>query len=141
MATEAQIAASRRNAQKSTGPRSRAGIARASQNARRHGLAASLSHDEPTLARIAVLVGAFVGTAPRTLELEGLARTAAETQLALEVVRTVKASVLECQQKESTVSKQMVDDLKRFDRYERRALSRRRRAIREIDTYLAIFNR
>ena len=40
MATERQIAANRRNAGKSTGPRSRAGKKRARQNAYRHGLAA-----------------------------------------------------------------------------------------------------
>jgi len=40
MATEAQILANRRNAQKSTGPRTRQGKAAISQNAVRHGLSA-----------------------------------------------------------------------------------------------------
>ncbi len=40
MASEAQIAANRRNAQKSTGPKSEAGKAKAAQNALRHGLTA-----------------------------------------------------------------------------------------------------
>ncbi len=40
MATEAQILANRRNAQKSTGPRSRQGKAAVSQNAVQHGLSA-----------------------------------------------------------------------------------------------------
>jgi hypothetical protein len=38
MASERQIAANRRNARKSTGPRSGAGMKRASRNAYRHGL-------------------------------------------------------------------------------------------------------
>jgi hypothetical protein len=38
MATERQIAANRRNAQNSTGPRSRAGKKRVSRNSYRHGL-------------------------------------------------------------------------------------------------------
>ena len=42
MATERQIAANRRNASKSTGPRSRAGKKRARQNAYQHGLTTSL---------------------------------------------------------------------------------------------------
>ena len=40
MATERQLAANRRNAQKSTGPRSSEGKRRASQNSRRHGFTA-----------------------------------------------------------------------------------------------------
>jgi len=50
MATEKQIAANRRNAQKSTGPRTPAGKARASLNNLRHGLRAGtliLPHEDP----------------------------------------------------------------------------------------------
>ncbi len=48
MASEAQIAANRRNAQKSTGPKSDAGKAKTARNAMRHGLNAKhvVSHDE-----------------------------------------------------------------------------------------------
>jgi hypothetical protein len=42
MASERQIAANRRNARKSTGPRSGAGKKRASRNAYRHGLTLSI---------------------------------------------------------------------------------------------------
>ena len=45
MTTEAKRAANRANAQKSTGPRSSEGKARASQNATRHGLATSVADD------------------------------------------------------------------------------------------------
>jgi hypothetical protein len=43
MASERQIAANRRNAQKSAGPRSESGKARSSRNAHRHGLAVPMS--------------------------------------------------------------------------------------------------
>ena len=42
MASDRQIAANRRNARKSTGPRSGAGRKRASRNAYRHGLTLSI---------------------------------------------------------------------------------------------------
>jgi hypothetical protein len=45
MSTERQIAANRANAKRSSGPRSRAGKTRASQNAYRHGLAARMEID------------------------------------------------------------------------------------------------
>jgi hypothetical protein len=45
MTTERQIAANRANAKRSSGPKSRAGKARASQNAYRHGLAACMTMD------------------------------------------------------------------------------------------------
>ena len=46
MATERQIAANRKNAQRSTGPRSSRGKKRASRNARRHGLTTPASGPE-----------------------------------------------------------------------------------------------
>jgi len=55
MATERQIAANRANAKRSSGPKSRAGKARASQNAYRHGLAACMTMDADRVSAVAAL--------------------------------------------------------------------------------------
>jgi hypothetical protein len=67
MASERQIAANRRNAQKSSGPRSAAGTKRASRNAYRRGLSKAMSgvvftHAVEDLARRIVRDGADAST-------------------------------------------------------------------------------
>lgn len=63
MATQAQISANRRNAQKSTGPRSAKGRARSAQNRKSHGLSA-----QPPQARVQAWYGAITGQASFPLE-------------------------------------------------------------------------
>jgi hypothetical protein len=57
MATARQIAANRRNAKKSTGPRSAEGRARSARNATRHGLNAAVPVDEAVIGLYRALVG------------------------------------------------------------------------------------
>jgi hypothetical protein len=57
MATARQIAANRRNAKKSTGPRSAEGRARSARNATRHGLNAAVPVDEAVIGLFRALVG------------------------------------------------------------------------------------
>ena len=66
----AKIAANRRNARRSTGPRSAAGKARARRNAFRHGLATPASLDHVAMDRIDDLVFALTRDFPDQLELE-----------------------------------------------------------------------
>jgi hypothetical protein len=93
MASERQIAANRRNAQKSTGPRSASGRKRSSQNALRHGLARPLSAAdfEKQLEDFARQISGG-SDAPATL---ALARTAAEAELELSRVRQVRKAMIE----------------------------------------------
>ena len=63
MATQAQISANRRNAQKSTGPRSAKGRARSAQNRKSHGLSA-----QPPQARVQAWYGAIIGQSSFPLE-------------------------------------------------------------------------
>ena len=97
MASERQIAANRRNAQKSTGPRSAAGKRRASRNAYRHGLAAGTGHAQTGAVEIEALASeiaaAATGSVVAALDLEilGHARTAAQAKLDLARIRGIKA--------------------------------------------------
>jgi hypothetical protein len=95
MATPAQIAANRRNALKSTGPRTAAGKTASSRNALRHGLAARgavvLGEDPADLARFrAELVAAL---APRDGREEFLADVAAEAAWRLRRVWRAEAAL------------------------------------------------
>ena len=89
MASERQIAANRRNAQKSSGPRSVEGKKRASRNAYRHGLAAGVWHSRKSAAEIDALASEVAAAATGSVvaaadaEIFAFARTAAQAELDL----------------------------------------------------------
>jgi hypothetical protein len=93
MTSPAKIAANRRNARRSTGPRSAAGKARARRNAFRHGLATPASLDHVAMDRINDLIFALTRDFPSKLELE-LATLTAEAQSEIERVRQAKVSMV-----------------------------------------------
>jgi hypothetical protein len=93
MAIERQIAANRRNARNSTGPRSTSGRKRASQNAFRHGLTKCISSAEFDL-EVETLARQIAGDTEDKLKIE-LARGAAEAELELARVRRVKVALIE----------------------------------------------
>lgn len=93
MTSERKIAANRRNARNSTGPRSGLGKKRASRNSFRHGL--SLRTSSASLAdQLERLARRIAGKSQDETTL-GLARTAAEAELELERVRKVRISLIE----------------------------------------------
>jgi crotonobetainyl-CoA:carnitine CoA-transferase CaiB-like acyl-CoA transferase len=93
MATARQIAANRRNARRSTGPRSRAGGKRASRNSFRHGLAAGITTNAERIKRVERLARKFAGATTDIVTLEW-ARTIAQAEYDLAQVRRVKAAVM-----------------------------------------------
>jgi len=93
MASERQIAANRRNARNSTGPRSTSGRKRASQNAFRHGLTKRISSAEFDR-EVETLARQIAGDTEDKITIE-LARDAAEAELELARVRRVKAALIE----------------------------------------------
>jgi hypothetical protein len=141
MTSEAKIAANRRNAQRSTGPRTALAKARVRRNALRHGLAACMVGDPTKATEVDRVAAAICGPKAESLEREQ-ALIVAEAQVILKRVRRVRAHLMEQMSQlpldaPDTTSMSVVDlsapyvaQLLRLERYERRALSRRKRAVR-----------
>jgi hypothetical protein len=94
MASERQIAANRRNARRSTGPRTSAGKSRASRNAYRHGLSVSVGASTPLAPQLEKLARKIAGNAIDAITLEH-AREIAQAELDLARVRGVKVALIE----------------------------------------------
>jgi hypothetical protein len=91
MATERQIAANRRNALKSSGPRSSAGKRRARHNSYRHGLSVGAAGCAEHIERLARKI---VGAGADAMVLEQ-ARSVAQAQLDLIWIRRMRASLIQ----------------------------------------------
>ena len=165
MVTARQIAANRRNARRSTGPRSRAGRKRSSRNSFRHGLASGVITNAERIKRIERLARKIAGADADIVALE-CARGFAQAEFDLEQIRRVKLAVMsriaplggfepsdalrlrgqrtsgDADRVESAAMSMTPSDgtaaeeiraalseLTRLDRYERRAATRRERAI------------
>jgi hypothetical protein len=94
MASEQQIAANRRNARKSTGPRSGAGRKRASRNAYRHGLTLNITSTAAVAKQLDNLVREIAGDSEDAIVLER-ARAIAQAELELARVRRAKIALIE----------------------------------------------
>ena len=132
MASERQIAANRRNAKKSTGPRSQAGREASRRNARRHGLAIAIETDPAFHQDIEELAK----TLSVSQDANEYARDAARAEFDLLRIRKIRASLFETlslvTDSASGSLAELNDKLAKLERYERRAFSRRKRALREI---------
>jgi hypothetical protein len=93
MTSAAQIEANRRNARKSTGPRSASGKKRAGENAFRHGLSKRISIAEFDR-EVETLACQIAGDSKSKITIE-LARDAADAELELARVRHVRAALIE----------------------------------------------
>jgi len=143
--SQAKIAANRRNAQRSTGPRTAVAKARVRRNALRHGLAAVLVDDPAAATEVGRVAAAICDPGAAPLERER-ALIVAEAQVTLKRIRRARAQIMgqmspappirqsdgpdtaPVPQVESNLCR--LDQLLRIERYERRALSLRKRAVR-----------
>jgi hypothetical protein len=141
MTSERRLAANRRNARASTGPKTAAGKACAARNARRHGLAVPIGADPVLGAQAEAFAREIVGD-EASPQLRALARAIAEAQLDIVRVRSARREVMQSslgslgKEKLALAISECATQLERFDRYERRALSRRKFAIRTLESAL-----
>ena len=133
MSSDRQIAANQNNAKSSTGPRSKAGREALRSNARRHGLAIAIGADPAFHDDIEKLAKALSrsGGIPNV---SAYSRTAAEAQLDLMRIRKTRAWLFETLYHLADAAapdrlKELNDALAKLERYERRAVSRRKRAL------------
>jgi hypothetical protein len=94
MASERQIAANRRNARKSTGPRSGAGKKRTSRNAYRHGLTLNVTSTAAFAKQLDKLARKIADGTEDAIVLER-ARAVAQAELELSRVRQAKVALIE----------------------------------------------
>jgi hypothetical protein len=144
VASERQIAANRANARKSSGPRSSAGKSRASRNAYRHGLSLSVGTNAPLAPQLETLARKIAGNAVDAITHER-AREIAQAEFDLARVRRAKVALIESARACATADRppmppqdpdrsaeavrRVLPDLRKLDRYERRAAVQRDRAV------------
>jgi hypothetical protein len=141
-----KIAANRKNALRSTGPKSKQGKKRASRNALRHGLNVPLRRDPSAAAEVEALLVQLVSSLTER-PTEGpdfaLARRIAEAEVDIRRVRRVEqeliTGLLADAQAQHSNPKALTTGLARnyptlrvLERYERRSASHRRSAIRKF---------
>jgi hypothetical protein len=126
------VAVAPKNAQNSTGPRSELGRRHSRRNALRHGLAVAIGSDPSFSNDIDALV-TMLGNGGRGQILREFARQAAEAQIDLLRIRKLKAArfstVLGNPEAKLEDYSELIEVLTQFERYERRAFSRRKRAL------------
>ena len=133
MISEARREASRRNGRRGQGPKTAEGKARSSRNAVRHGLSQPAGLDPAFADQIAALARAMAGPEAGRERFEMACRIAC-AQMDVARVRRTRADLLSVQPLNGATLARAVA----LDRYEARALSRRKRAIWAFDAASAL---
>lgn len=131
MTSPRKIEANRRNAKRSTGPRTVHGKQRSRTNALKHGLAAVTLRpaDKPADNE---LYESLLGPGQATPVQQEQARAIVEATRELEYVRSIRASVIKVLDDVDFSWSTLVDVVVSTERYERRASARRRKAAKRL---------
>jgi hypothetical protein len=143
MNTPAQVRANRRNSTKSTGPRTLAGKARSSQNAKKHALNVPVQHFASLQADMDALARLIAGDEPEAACFEA-ACSIAEAQIDLKRVKAARSVLLNAHNSTHEPAEtipELARDLLRLDRYERRARWRRQQAVRNFHLAIHGYNK
>ena len=133
MSTDKQIAANRANAAKSSGPQTACGKARSRHNALRHGLSIPIRRDSQFAAQIEELARVLVSEHAPDTALK-LASVAAEAHFDLTRAHRCRDRILNADLIDQLlVDARAVKTLTSLDRYEQRAIGRRRKALRALE--------
>jgi hypothetical protein len=134
MPSDRQIAANQSNARKSTGPRSNEGRQTSSGNARTHGLAIAVGSDPAFQEEVEKLAGLL--SPGGSQDVSEPAREAAEAELELLRIRKVRAWLFQtlyfAKANAPDGLAELNGKLGKLERYERRAFSRRKSALRAM---------
>ena len=154
MTTARKVLANRQNARASTGPKSAIGKARSSANARRHHLAVPIWSDPVLTANVVVLAKHIAGVHPSP-QVMAHAQQVADAQIEVVRVRRWRLDLIhqrlslllledqedpacelrrdaELSLKKALIVSDLTPQLQLLDRYERRVVSRRNRAIQSL---------
>ena len=131
MTSERKKTSNRKNAQNSTGPRTELGRRRSRRNALRHGLAIAIGSDPAFSEEIEALATALERGGGQIVG--EFARQVAEAELDLLRIRKLKAArfhaVVGNPEAKLSDYSELSESLVQLERYERRAFSRRKRAL------------
>ena len=143
MTSDRAVYANRCNAQSSTGPKTGPGKKRSKQNAHKHGLSVISTNQEVDL-EIENLAELIAGRYLFDTGVLAAARLLAQAQHDIRRVKSLKTTLLEANQSAFSVKKHFEAEFsvevltnllvlfERVDRYERRAMSRRKFAARQV---------